>query len=352
MSRHLRPEEDAAARTAGDAAAQTASGTESPGPVGGMLTPLAVQRMQAAAGNQATMRLLAREDGATATAQPAPEVAKLKSDGTTLSGERITITAELAGILAGSQSEPPMLGKHEDKGKYAEVKGTPFVGGASPDDIQQGALGDCYLLAALAAVAKANPKLIESMITDKGDGTYDVKLYEDKGWFSKDLQPVTVNVTGTFPVNEKGEPLYGHSGDPTELWVMIIEKAYAKLKGGYKKIAGGFGGPALEAITGKASIRYQLGDYDDAALTSIFDTLLIEGYAMTAAADWAFFESTKEKAMKDVGMHFNHEYTVVGFNKKAGTVDLRNPWGEEHVTGLPLAKLKQYFLFIDANQTK
>jgi calpain family cysteine protease len=316
------------------------------------LSPLALQRVQATAGNQAALRLLARQEGGTATTAPPAEAQKLQADPTTLSGERITITDELLGIMSGSQGEPGMLGKHEDAGKYKEVKGTPFVGGPSPDDVNQGAIGDCYLLAALAAVAKANPKLIESMITDKGDGTYDVTLYADKGWFSKDLQPVVVNVTGTFPMDSKGDPLYGHSGDPTELWVMIIEKAYAKLKGGYKKIVGGFGGPAMEAITGKPSIRYPLDDYDETALASIFETLLIEGYAITAAADWAFFESTKDAAKKDVGMHFNHEYTVVGFDKKAKTVDLRNPWGEEHVMALPLSKLKKYFRFFDANQTK
>lgn len=355
MRGHRRPDEDAAARDA--AAAGGPAPDVAPATPDAALTAAAVQRMQATAGNQATVRLLARQEGGAATATAAPGAGvspqQLQADETTLSGERISITDELLDLVnLGSRGDPEMLGEHAKTGKYAEFKGTPVVGGASADDVKQGALGDCFLLAALAAVAKANPKLIESMIKDNGDGTYDVTLYQDKGWFKTDLQPTVVKVTGTFPVDAKGDPLYGHSGDKTELWVMLIEKAYAKMKGGYKKIVGGFGGPALEAITGKPSIRYQLGDYDEPALVSIFETLFTDGYAMTAAADWAFFESTRQEAMKDVGMHFNHEYTVVGFDKAAKTVDLRNPWGEQHVTGLPLAKLKKYFRFIDANTTK
>jgi hypothetical protein len=108
----------------------------------------------------------------------------------------------------------------------------------------------------------------------------------------------------------------------------------------------------MEAITGKASERFSLSDYDETKLATKLDTLVKGGYAVTAAADWAWFNSTEEKAKKDVGAILNHEYTVVGVDAAKKTVDLRNPWGEQSLTALPMGKFKQYFRFIDANPTK
>ena len=38
-----------------------------------------------------------------------------------------------------------------------------------------------------------------------------------------------------------------------------------------------------------------------------------------------------------------HEYTIISFDATAKTLELRNPWGYEHITGFSLAKFKQYF---------
>jgi hypothetical protein len=106
------------------------------------------------------------------------------------------------------------------------------------------------MLAALAAIARANPSLIRNMIKDNGDGTYNVTLYiQDNFWSSR--SPKVVKVKSTFPANN-GNPAYSQIGDRgkkgPELWVMLIEKAYAMSKGGYDDIEGGFGGPVIRNI--------------------------------------------------------------------------------------------------------
>jgi hypothetical protein len=335
-------------------------------------TPIdAVLGVQRGAGNQAAVRMLTRDpDGATATDPDsatdtdAPDTATddkaaddLRNASDAGMGERISITDDLLSLLAGgNRSEPSTLSKHKGNAR-TDIKGQVTAGGAKVDDVKQGALGDCYLLAALAAVAKANPALIEQMVKDNGDGTYDVTIYKDKGWFKKDLQPTVVKVTSSFPTDAAGNPIYAQKGSTDAkgpaLWVMLIEKAYAQSKGGYNKIEGGFGAPALEAITGKASTKYTVSDYDETTIVNTLDNLINHmGYAVTAGADWAWFKSTEEKAKKDVGAILNHEYTVVGVNVAANTIDLRNPWGEENLTALPVAKFKQYFIDFSGNPTK
>lgn len=62
-----------------------------------------------------------------------------------------------------NNSEPKPIG---DSVEYNEIKGVPFVTAQEDlrpvhyNDIFQGNLGDCYLLAALSAVAKTDPSAI------------------------------------------------------------------------------------------------------------------------------------------------------------------------------------------------
>ena len=304
--------------------------------------------------------MLARQQGGGGTAVT-EEAGPLAGDSLSETGERITITDELLGMLRGnSEAQPDVLSKHAKTTEQHDFSGEGLYnpsGSPEAGDVRQGALGDCYLLAALAAVAKANPAAIQRMITDNGDGTYDVTIYEDKSWFSRKLTPTVVKVDAQFPQykdgDAKGSPVYAKLGlGLMGIWVMLIEKAYAKHKGSYKAIVGGFGGPAMEAITGKESKRHDLSHYDNGKLFSLLETLLANKQALTAAADWYLFQSTKKEAMNDVGAVLQHEYTVMSVDPGAKTVELRNPWGKDHPQPLTMTKFKKWFRWIDANPTK
>jgi hypothetical protein len=100
-----------------------------------------------------------------------------------------------------------------------------YDNGISPDDVIQGGVGDCYLMAALMLLAEDDTKhLIEEMIEDKGD-RYVVTLY------SNDL-PIAVEVDKKtlFLEYEDGHTQDMAASTQKELWVAIIEKAYAKYK--------------------------------------------------------------------------------------------------------------------------
>lgn len=51
----------------------------------------------------------------------------------------------------------------------------------SIEDIAQGSMGDCYLMASLAALAASDPQKIVSMIHDQGGGLYTVH-FQQAGW--------------------------------------------------------------------------------------------------------------------------------------------------------------------------
>ncbi|OBQ15983.1 MAG: hypothetical protein AN481_19505, partial [Aphanizomenon flos-aquae LD13] len=62
---------------------------------------------------------------------------------------------------------------------YQYVSGSLFQNGLSANDIDQGALGDCYYVATLASIAQEKPDYIQNMFTDNGDNTFTVRFYRN-----------------------------------------------------------------------------------------------------------------------------------------------------------------------------
>ena len=68
-----------------------------------------------------------------------------------------------------------------------------------------------------------------------------------------------VIVDTRIPYNSSSKtPLYGHCSDPTEFWVPLMEKAYAKLHGCYEVLNGGSMAESLVDLTGGCSEKYNL----------------------------------------------------------------------------------------------
>src|SRR5690348_6353345 len=51
------------------------------------------------------------------------------------------------------------------------------TGGPSPKDVAQGQVGDCWFLATLAETALRDPNTIRNAISQRADGSYDVKFH-------------------------------------------------------------------------------------------------------------------------------------------------------------------------------
>jgi hypothetical protein len=151
----------------------------------------------------------------------------------------------------GKQKNDPLF--HQDK------DGNNIV---SPDDVHQGFIGDCMLMAALMEIAQQNPKHILNMITDNGQ-TVSVRLY-------KEQKPETVTVRKTVLKKTKiyslGSALSKHRTSKQNrrlgahgpvLWPAMIEKAFAKLAGSYREINPGRLDP-YEVLTGLEVKREKL----------------------------------------------------------------------------------------------
>lgn len=127
-----------------------------------------------------------------------------------------------------------------------------YEGGVSPDDIKQGALGDCYFLSALTVLGQEKVEnLFIHCNPDPRIGAYCVRFY-------KNDQEECVIVDDIFPVGRDGNWAFARNISGTELWPTIIEKAYAKLHGSYDNIQAGKVQYALQDLTGGAPEEIRL----------------------------------------------------------------------------------------------
>lgn len=224
--------------------------------------------------------------------------------------------------------------RDKDKGKYdhTRIALDLFVKGFHDDheidenDIQQGQIGDCYFMSAVAAVAKTNPEAIKKLIKAKGDGSFDVTLYAKGDRLA--LKPTIINVKPDFVTDKNGNPIYADKGD-NELWVMLLEKAYAKMHGGYDDIGeGGYIEDGLEAITGQDAKYYMMYKYDAKSIKELMVEGLKAGKPMTAATKG----SGEKKTTLDSGtvIYKGHAYSVEKIS--GNNIEMRNPWGFDHAT--------------------
>lgn len=187
------------------------------------------------------------------------------------------------------------------------------------DDIVQGSLGDCYFLSSLSALAE-NPFRIRNLFISKkineDAGVYCVRICHEGQWQA-------VFVDDYFPCDHSGPCFSKSKKGENEIWVLILEKAWAKLYGNYERIEAGLTREVLRDLTGAPT---KVVWTDDPNLWQEMMRGEERDYIMTAGAIDA-------EAMNNVEMHegmvSGHAYSLISVHVIKGikVVKLRNPWG-------------------------
>ena len=125
-----------------------------------------------------------------------------------------------------------------------------FKDGIEPNDVNQGALGDCYFLAALSSLAEFPHRIRAMFITDTINtaGIYLIRFF-----LNGKETPVVVD--DHLPVKADGTPAFATCRDG-ELWVSLLEKAWAKLHGSYARMEGGLPSFAASHLAGVPAESY------------------------------------------------------------------------------------------------
>ncbi|KAL7720043.1 Calpain [Entamoeba marina] len=193
-----------------------------------------------------------------------------------------------------------------------------YEDGIDPTDIQQGCLGDCYFLASLAALAEF-PKRIKQLIKPLGNGKYEIVMY-----YQGTLTSIIID--DLIPCHQNQPFFSRNSGN--ELWVILIEKAYAKVVGNYGLIEGGVPFLALSDLTGMPVKRIMTRDMDPIRLWKKINSCDKKQYVLTANVPSA-------DSSQQYGLVENHAYSVIDAYDVEDNLllKIRNPWGEGEWNG-------------------
>lgn len=240
----------------------------------------------------------------------------------------------------------------------------------SPSDITQGEVGDCWLMATMAALASSDEwiKKLKTSIVDNGDGTVTVHLFKggesvidtDKKKDATAAQSIVSRWLPTY-IDAQAELLYSSmkSGAIAKednadanvnphIWPALIEKgvaallenSYAKLdnKGAERGMATLTGGKGMKIYTNK-----QLKDTVwDEILTAINDhaagtaTTWQSHADMTASAEAVAINANPSKMIQ------GHVYYIESADAGAKTLTLKNPHQSVHPPALTLADALKY----------
>jgi len=228
-------------------------------------------------------------------------------------------------------------------------------------DVCQGALGDCWLLAAMACAAE-HEGLIQSLFKTRERnprGKYALRLYDgvDEKWKKIVIDDYIPCNKVAYEKGGKHTPLFTQPNG-NEMWAMLLEKAFAKLGGSFAGIEGGQTIWAIRAMTGDparwffkedgAWKRFDLKNLPDEqnSKNRMKNTLKLNGEKIDS--DIMFEILLKYHGLGSIlcasggsgqkGLHQGHAYSILEVQKVndgmmgiGGTdhkmIKIRNPWG-------------------------
>jgi len=214
--------------------------------------------------------------------------------------------------------------------------------GPLPDDVQQGELGNCYVMSALiglATVPERIKKLFHIKYLREGAraGLYCVFLCVSGVWNE-------ILLDDYFPVYpESGKFIFCRPTAKGKCWPLFIEKAWARVMGGYCNTVAGTCMEALHTVTNSPTRNYKLSINKQAECLGAILNAEGRRYPITCSSGDIADE-------QKVGILHAHAYTVVGasflevveggfkplknrpnpidLNKYICIVKLRNPWAD------------------------
>jgi len=274
---------------------------------------------------------------------------------------------EADGMKTFGEGCDPTQGNPVDWKRAPELfNATKLFDGIEPNDVCQGGLGDCWLLAAISAMCEF-PGAIESLFeTNKisDDGKYYVRLYDSQ--IKKFVRiPVDDYVACMSAETMFGKGYTFEDGNiynccftkpkGNEIWVPILEKAVAKFCGSFGALNGGQALYAWQLMSGATELSEyrKSGDtwqhikveYTDARtvdswsgvagihgkpsheklheLLNRFDDM---NYVMGCSANGGCEDKL------DNGLISGHAFSLIAVDTVEGEkmVQIRNPWGNEH----------------------
>ncbi|EAY13320.1 hypothetical protein TVAG_164300 [Trichomonas vaginalis G3] len=188
-----------------------------------------------------------------------------------------------------------------------------FLSNISSDSIFQGNYQDCFLISILLHLSK-HPDMIKSIFVDPDISTGCCCLK-----FSFIGKPYYVIIDTTVPFVDNC-PKFAHPRSKSDsIWFCLVEKAYAKLAGGWKKV-GGNPADAMNNIFGIYNQFQKLSEVKN--IIPHLDSILKE-------TEFVFLSTFKTQVPEKHQLFSNHSYALLSIEVVNGSkyIHLQDPHG-------------------------
>jgi calpain-15 len=226
-----------------------------------------------------------------------------------------------------------------------------FEGKIEANDVKQGeSIGNCYIMSILGKMSHRRDLIFGIFRTNyvNKDGLYQIYYYDEV-----DQKKKIMFVDHYFPYhcnyNKKIDKDLGSLGakpNGNEIWVLVLEKCYAKYEGGYANINYGTTLSELYWLTG--GLTKQMKTNDDFAWRNI--SVSCSKRCIITCNSKVGKGSHDDKSKYNIV--YSHSYSILDADEYQGIklILLRNPWGDIEFTGdfsdyskLWTTDLKEYF---------
>ncbi|ORC88964.1 calpain-like cysteine peptidase [Trypanosoma theileri] len=207
----------------------------------------------------------------------------------------------------------------------------------TPSSLEQGELSDSWVMSATSILAE-KPDQVKNIFrhpTDSKQTTKESSVGAYRALINRDGMWKSYVVDDFLPV-VAGKPRFARSRtDPCELWVSILEKAYAKRNGGFVNIASGDPLLALRDLTGWPTSRldaaFSEAKSNPDKSNEFFTRLLMlcnAGHTILFSTSGANDEKTRMNMYKEAGITIGYALPVLNLQyvNGFGLFRFRNPW--------------------------
>lgn len=201
-------------------------------------------------------------------------------------------------------------------------------------DPVQGALGDCYFIAALSAVAWSRPYVIVQRT--RATGASQSSFVDRIDFYSGGVK--NIEVTERVPLVKSTHAwIYARSSEKGEMWPAVYEKAFAKWKTNdltdepnYGPIAGGWPVKATSELTNLPGVTKTCAELTADQIWTMVVNNAPSNRTVNPMTAWTFCSKTPPVNYTGTGIVAFHAYTILGWAlvNKIRYIVLRNPWGQ------------------------
>ena len=190
------------------------------------------------------------------------------------------------------------------------------------DDIHQGEIGNCYLLSTISAIAEYADRFQDVFISKSKveNGCYQIRLYLNG-------VPKIIVLDDHFPVKKNSTNWHLAHCEQTEIWVNLLEKAWAKVNGSYASTIAGLPSEAFSVLTEAPCFSYFNKKNTEEEMWNIISE--------ADKAHYIICTNSKGDVPEMTGLVRGHAYTIVSAYeyKDIRLLKLRNPWGSYEWSG-------------------